>query len=128
MPTATKTFTAELDGDLIEIRAGLDYVADGHELLRRFPDCFLPDRETTGRAVKRFAGQSFREPQAPASLLRTLTSSDCESTRDRGPADALRKGPAADFTVALGSSERDARSRLSFVPPRALPASLESGG
>src|SRR5580765_1372226 len=46
MPLAVETFTAELNGDLIEIRAGFDYVADGHELVRRFPDCFLADRET----------------------------------------------------------------------------------
>src|SRR5580765_4637528 len=103
MPLAVETFTAELNGDLIEIRAGFDYVADGHELVRRFPDCFLADRETERRRGHRSAGESLREPQSPASLLDAHERAPT-STRTHGRP-TLRKGPPR-LTVALGSSAR----------------------
>ena len=123
MPTATKTFIAELDGDLIEIRAGLDYVADGHELVRRFPDCFVADRGTAGRSGRRSVGQSFRESQAPASLLDAHERAPA-STRTHGRP-TLRKGPPR-LTVALGSSARRTIEEEFLSTTRA--AGVESGG
>src|SRR5438034_3477467 len=43
MPVATVDFECEYDGELIRLTAGRDIVADRHELVRRFPNCFGPD-------------------------------------------------------------------------------------
>jgi len=59
MPVALFDFSADYDGERISLRKGIDYVAPGHELLRRFPARFGPegrperqsrDRGTTSRA------------------------------------------------------------------------------
>ena len=42
MPIARVAFEAEYDGALISIKAG-EIVAEGHELLRRFPHSFSAD-------------------------------------------------------------------------------------
>jgi hypothetical protein len=123
VPTATKTFTVELDGDLIEIRAGLDYVADGHELVRRFPGCFLADRGTAGRGRQRSAGQSLREPQAPAPLLDAHERAPAKVRTHGRP--SLRRGQPR-LTVALGSSAR--RSIEEEFLSTTCAAGLESGG
>jgi proteasome lid subunit RPN8/RPN11 len=81
MPVATVDFECEYDGELIRLTAGLDQVAEGHELVRRFPRHFAP-------AVR-------RDTSPPATC-----------TKMRGTP-RLRKGPPR-LTVALGSSARRA--------------------
>ena len=122
MPTATKTFTAELDGDLIEIRAGLDYVADGHELLRRFPDCFLPDRGPPGGAVSDQPASLFASRRVQPRCW-TLTS---ERLRVPGLTAGRRCGKVRRESPLRWGRRRDARSRRFLSTTRA--AGVESGG
>jgi HK97 family phage major capsid protein len=42
VPVALVDFTAEYDGDTVEIRKGIDHVSDDHELFKRFPARFSP--------------------------------------------------------------------------------------
>jgi len=122
MPVANQTFGAEYFGDLVEIVAG-EWATPGHELVRRFPDCFVADRGTAGRGAQRSAGQSLGEPQAPDSLL---------DARERAPArvrthgrPSLRKG-LPRLTVALGSSARRTIEEEFLSTTRA--GGVESGG
>ncbi len=47
MLTAKRTFTATLDGELVQITAGRDRVVDGHELVKRHPEAFAPEAPLT---------------------------------------------------------------------------------
>ena len=94
MPLAVETFTAELNGDLIEIRAGFDYVADGHELVWRFPDCFLADRETERRRGHPIGRPVFARG-AVSSLVAGRSRASAYEYQDSRPADVAEGSAAA---------------------------------
>lgn len=63
MLVATSTFTADYDGETVEIDRGRTRVADDHDLARRFPDRFEPVPDTVAerwraRGVVRVDGQA----------------------------------------------------------------------
>jgi hypothetical protein len=122
VPVATSTFSARYGDDLVEIVAG-EWATPSHELVRRYPDCFVADRGTAGRRGQRSAGRSLREQQVPASLLDAHERAPA-STRTHGRP-SLRKGPPRR-TVVLGSSARRTIQEEFFSTTRA--GGLESGG
>jgi hypothetical protein len=64
MPICTESFTAELDGLPVRLTAELDWVADGHELVRRFPHMFRRDpRDTARKRVSPSQVSRFRAPE-----------------------------------------------------------------
>jgi integrative and conjugative element protein (TIGR02256 family) len=51
MPVATEAFEATYAGDLVVIGAG-EWCAPGHDLVRRYPDVFAPDRRDKSPRVR----------------------------------------------------------------------------
>ncbi len=86
MLTAKRTFTATLDGELVQIIAGRDRVVEGHELVKRHPEAFAPEAPLTSprRRSKPFvpvkrppsSTPSWRLPEAVE--LRTDTVADLQ--------------------------------------------------
>jgi integrative and conjugative element protein (TIGR02256 family) len=48
MAVCIADFECEYGGETIRLKAGLDHVAERHELIRRYPDCFAVDTATAG--------------------------------------------------------------------------------
>jgi hypothetical protein len=124
MPLAVETFTAELNGDLIEIRAGSTMSPTATSSSGGFPIASLPIGKPSGDAVT----------DRPASLCAsrslqprcwTLTS---ERLRVPGLTAGRRCGRVRRGSPLRWGRRRDARSRLSSCPPLATAASKAAVG
>jgi Prokaryotic homologs of the JAB domain len=60
-------FEAELDGQTVSLKAGRDQVAEGHELVRRYPSMFAP----TAPPSRRRPARPRRDTSAPGLAGRT---------------------------------------------------------
>jgi proteasome lid subunit RPN8/RPN11 len=49
VPVALVDFTAEYDGQLVDLTAGRDWCVDGHPIVRAHPDFFAPDTSSSQR-------------------------------------------------------------------------------